>query len=299
VDSGDTKRRRRKPITPDRVVPAMTSGEAVSIRATHFVTSGEAVPIRASEGVRQLRGDDPQRRQRATPSPLGVIAKKEKVSQKPGPKKGSAQKKKVVRTKTGRKSDEVEENSEDGIPERISVPRPSMTAHKFTAGKRPDLIGNRYWARRKENKGGSPRKFNSPEELAEAIDGYFEWMEANPLHELKSWQNMGTPVGLEVPKMRAMGVASLCLHIGISRKSLINYEARSDEYAEIIQAARDTIFAQKFEGAAADMLNSNVIIRDLGLKERTDVTSGDDSVDTIVRKVIDVSDKRERRRKGG
>lgn len=238
---------------------------------------------------RQARGDEPQRRQRVAPAEK-TPAKKKGASKKKAVKKGEA--------KGRRKFPELEKAKEDLLSSLLGTSRPDMVAHKFTAGPRPDLIGNRYWALRKKNLGGSPRRFNSPAELATAIDSYFEWMEENPIHELKSWQNMGLPVGLEVPKMRAMGIASLCLHIGISRKSLSNYEKRGDEYEEIIQTARDIIFTQKFEGAAADQLNSNVIIRDLGLKERTDVTSGGDSVDTIVRKVIDDSEKRERKRKG-
>jgi hypothetical protein len=37
----------------------------------------------------------------------------------------------------------------------------------------------------------------------------------------------------------------------------------------------DAIFRQKFEGASADLLNANIIARDLGLADKKDLSSTD------------------------
>jgi hypothetical protein len=44
-----------------------------------------------------------------------------------------------------------------------------------------------------------------------------------------------------------------------------------DDYSEVITRAEEVIYSQKFAGAAADLLNANIIARDLGLTDRREV----------------------------
>ena len=50
----------------------------------------------------------------------------------------------------------------------------------------------------------------------------------------------------------------------------------------VIERIEQTVYSQKFEGAAAGLLNANIIARDLGLADRRedkiDVTSGGESI---------------------
>jgi len=54
-------------------------------------------------------------------------------------------------------------------------------------------------------------------------------------------------------------------------------KTRSD-LSEVIAWAENVIYRQKFEGASADMLNPNIISRDLGLADKKDLSSSDKSM---------------------
>lgn len=149
---------------------------------------------------------------------------------------------------------------------------------------RPDMVGNRLWMLAK-GKLGAPRHFDSPDAMREAVADYFTWVEKNPLYEFKTTQFQGAVVRMHLPKMRAMSKRALCLHLGITRATWDAYRVR-EGFEELVKGIEDAIYAQKFEGAAADLLSPMVICRDLGLKDRSDITSGDDPITDIIRTVI-------------
>ena len=125
-------------------------------------------------------------------------------------------------------------------------------------------LGNRFWEARSTH--GRKPIFSSPEQLWEACCQYFEWNEANPLWEIKSYMYQGAPVQDQVPKMRAMTIAGLCNFLDISVDCWALYKSRED-FVGITTRAEKIIYQQKFEGAAAEFLNPNIIARDLGLKD--------------------------------
>ena len=53
---------------------------------------------------------------------------------------------------------------------------------------------------------------------------------------------------------------------------------RSAEYFGITTRIRDIIYDQKFTGAAAGLLESNIIARELGLVDKKDVTTNGQNV---------------------
>ena len=135
--------------------------------------------------------------------------------------------------------------------------------------------GNRFWEAR--TKVGRDKIFKTPEDLWKAATEYFEWVEKNPLWEHKVTQYQGVPVSMEVPKMRAMTIAGLCLFLGVNEDYLTQFEARLDlstdegkDFSRVIGQIKTIIRNQKLEGAAADLFNANIIARELGLKERTE-----------------------------
>ena len=68
--------------------------------------------------------------------------------------------------------------------------------------------------------------------------------------------------------MRAMTIDGLTLFLGIDRRTWNAWRDQED-FSEVVMKADQVIREQKFAGAAADLLNPNIIARDLGLTEKT------------------------------
>lgn len=125
--------------------------------------------------------------------------------------------------------------------------------------------GNKFW--RARSKHGRDKIFKTPEDLWSACEEYFDWIEANPLQSAKAFSYEGKSWNHSVPVMRAMTIQGLCLFLGVEQKTWYNYKERED-FLQVITRAEDVIYNQKFTGAAADLLNSNIIARDLGLTDK-------------------------------
>lgn len=119
---------------------------------------------------------------------------------------------------------------------------------------------------------GAPRKFETPEALQEAVLEYFQWLEENPLKESKLVSYQGVSTLETVPKMRAATIDGLCLHAGITSQTWRNFREERDDLFGVIAWAERCIREQKFTGAAADLLNANIISRDLGLADRAELS---------------------------
>ncbi|GAA0484367.1 hypothetical protein GCM10009413_20670 [Tatumella punctata] len=70
--------------------------------------------------------------------------------------------------------------------------------------------------------------------------------------------------------MRAMTIVGLCIFLDIARSAWYTFKAM-EGFSDITTRAEEIIYDQKFSGAAADLLNANIIARDLGLKEQSQV----------------------------
>lgn len=151
--------------------------------------------------------------------------------------------------------------------------------------------GNQFW--RLRSKHGRDKLFATPELLWEAACEYFEWCEENPLYETKAFAYAGEITQTEIPKMRAMTLSQLCFYLGCDENYFRQFEAnlteKDKDFYTIIQDIKKTIYNQKFQGASADLLNSNIIARDLGLKDSQDITTKGDKIQstTIVFKDFD------------
>ena len=69
--------------------------------------------------------------------------------------------------------------------------------------------------------------------------------------------------------MRPMTLSGLCIFLDIARRTWDEYRQRED-FLPVTTRVEETIRTQKFAGAAADLLNPNIIARDLGLKDKTE-----------------------------
>ena len=131
---------------------------------------------------------------------------------------------------------------------------------------------NQFWKAR--SKHGRDKIFATPAALRDAAEEYFEWIEQNPLKEEKIFQYQGAIVDGSISKMRAMTITGLCRFLHITLPTWEEYKKRND-FTYITREIEEIIKDQKFAGAAADLLNANIIARDLGLSDKKEHEVGD------------------------
>jgi DNA-packaging protein gp3 len=132
--------------------------------------------------------------------------------------------------------------------------------------------GNQFWKARSTH--GRAPIFPSPDVLWTACNEYFEWVDKHPLMEAKAFAFQGTVTVTSLPKMRAMTLTGLCIFLDISMDAWKAYKARND-FNGIVTVIENIIRTQKFEGASADLLNANIIARDLGLADKSEIGGHD------------------------
>jgi len=136
----------------------------------------------------------------------------------------------------------------------------------------PAPKGNQFWKLRAEH--GRDKLFETPEALWDAACEYFQWCEDNPLQEQKAFAYQGVVIKESVNKMRAFTLGALCLYLDCDEAYFRSFKAQKrqnkEDFITVISKIEKTIYNQKFTGAAADLLNANIIARDLGLSDKTE-----------------------------
>ncbi len=155
--------------------------------------------------------------------------------------------------------------------------------------------GNQFWKLR--SKHGRDKLFESPQLLWESACEYFEWCDNNPFLESKpmvvsNGQMAGSEVQMiEIPIKRPYTLHGLCLYCnantGYFRVFKSQERANSDDFKTVIAEIEETIYNQQFSGAASGFLNANIIARNLGLKDSTDITSGGEKMSPLITTMID------------
>lgn len=150
--------------------------------------------------------------------------------------------------------------------------------------------GNNFWEI--ASKHGRDKLFATPELMWEAACEYFQWCIENPLmmtesKVISSGNNQGSEIAFcEVPKIRPFTLHGLCSYLNCSTgyfrtfKSTIKPENKV--FLAVIEKIEETVYNQKFSGAAAGFLNANLISRDLGLAEKREIENrGDVSIRVV------------------
>lgn len=141
----------------------------------------------------------------------------------------------------------------------------------------PYTLGNEFWKIR--SRCGPDLLFGDAALLTEAAHEYFEWVDTHPLfrYELLRGGEMAGQV-VAVQMARPYTLAGFCLYCGVSTNFF--HEVRKDAtkndnkgMADAMRMIDQTILTQKFEGAASGIFNANFIARDLGMADRTDMTT--------------------------
>jgi len=141
-------------------------------------------------------------------------------------------------------------------------------------------IGNRFWELR--SKHGRDTLFASADDMWEAACEYFQWCEENPLKEQDFRGKDATEV--EINKMRPFTMHGLCRYLDCNVEYFRQFKAKLKEdqidFARVITRIEETVYDQKFTGAAIGFFNANIISRDLGLIDKKNLAvDGDITVE--------------------
>ncbi len=140
--------------------------------------------------------------------------------------------------------------------------------------------GDQLWKLRDPKSIMGVRKYKDVEKLFKMCIAYFKWADTNPLYEQKlAGTYKGAIMKVSLEKKRVFTYSGLYLYLGISSASWsnwnnINHKDYRSELALVKDFVDETIKNQKFEGAAAGLFHANLIMRDLGLTDRQDLTTG-------------------------
>lgn len=158
-------------------------------------------------------------------------------------------------------------------------------------------VGNRFWELR--SKHGRDKLFETPELMWEAACEYFQWCLDNPWTKTEQsklppkpiknedGQIIGfTPNIVELPTATPFTIHGLCSYLdcntGYFRQFKTNLKEKDKDFSAVITRIEETIYRQKFEGAAVGAFNANIIARDLGLKDVSDITTGGEKLNNDV-----------------
>ena len=137
-------------------------------------------------------------------------------------------------------------------------------------------LGNDFWKQRSTH--GRAKIFENPDILWQAALEYFEYTKTRKWTK-KDW------VGKDaVEVIRELDVpftlSGLCIFLDIDSRTWNNYRNSCDykDFFPIITHIENIIYTNKFEGAANGTFNANLITRDLGITEKTDLTSNGESI---------------------
>lgn len=129
--------------------------------------------------------------------------------------------------------------------------------------------GNTYWLKRTED--GRKKLFETPESFLNAALGYFKEVDENPWIKkevIKGGMMAGEIV--DVPTSRPYTIEGLCIYLGISRQTFLNYEKDENykDYFEVLTYIREKIELNQLEGATVGAYSATIIARKLGLVDR-------------------------------
>jgi len=126
---------------------------------------------------------------------------------------------------------------------------------------------NKYWKKADPSKIGRPARFENPLEYWTAVCKYIEWVEENPMKEEKLFHYQGQISRDEINLMRPYTWEGFYAYLGTPH---LDYYKEKKDFLGIIKHVDNVFRNQKFSGAAVGLFNSNIIARDLGLKEKTE-----------------------------
>ena len=127
-------------------------------------------------------------------------------------------------------------------------------------------IGNKFWELR--SKHGREKLFVTPELMWEAACEYFDWCQNNPINDPRSYGGIAM-----IP--RPFTIHGLCSYLCCNTQYFKTFKAQLPEgekdFNTVVRNIEERIYQQKFEHAVIGIFKENIIARDLGLTEKSQV----------------------------
>lgn len=130
---------------------------------------------------------------------------------------------------------------------------------------------NQFWKLR--SKHGRNRIIKEPDVLSMAADEYFQWCIDNPILEEDFMNCAGKPTKVIKNHPRAFKKNELARFCHFARWESISQLKDIKGFLDVITCIEGVIADQKYTYAVVGMFNSNIVARDLGLKDNTDITT--------------------------
>lgn len=135
---------------------------------------------------------------------------------------------------------------------------------------------NEFWKMR--SKHGRNKIFETADIMLQACYEYFEYQSQQVWNKIDF---KGRDIEeVKIPTSSPFTLTGLCIFLDVNTQYFGDFKAGLDiakpedkDFSLVIKHIEEVIFTQKFEGAAVGVYNSNIIARDLGLKERTENTN--------------------------
>jgi len=142
--------------------------------------------------------------------------------------------------------------------------------------------GNQFWKIRSSH--GRKPIFESKEQLWDAACEYFQYVDDNPIVSYKAVLGKDGAEQLDQIHIRPYTQGGLCVFLDITQETYIQYRNK-EGFSEVCSNIDEIIRDQKFSGATVGIFNSNIIARDLGLKEHSqsdvNLTTHEDALELL------------------
>jgi hypothetical protein len=137
--------------------------------------------------------------------------------------------------------------------------------------------GNQFWKLRASH--GRHLIFSSPEILWDAAKEYFEATDKRKWYktDFKGKDNEQVLIPTDTPYT----LTGLFIFLDTNKQTWSDYRQRED-FIDVITRIEQIMYTQKFEGAAVGAFTPNIIARDLGLKDSSDITTNGNDISTLI-----------------
>jgi len=129
--------------------------------------------------------------------------------------------------------------------------------------------GNQYWRLADPEKIGRNRIFESPTDLWNQAIEYFVYIDENPIEVVEEETGSNGHKKKTKKLQRPYTWDGLYIYLGISH---LDFYKERKEFLGVIEHLDKIIRNNKFEGASSGIFNSNIIARDLGLKDKKELS---------------------------
>lgn len=117
--------------------------------------------------------------------------------------------------------------------------------------------------------------FEDADQLFHACLEYFAWCGDNHFQEhVAKYDKDDGWVDHTIPKKRPFTKNGLQIYLGISDQSWRNW-GKDERFSEVVGLINKSIYDQKLSGAASGFFNASVIMRDLGLADKQEISGPD------------------------